>query len=72
MSLAKVLITTGIILVTLGLAIHFGGKFNFFGKLPGDILIDRGDTKIFIPITSSIVFSLILSLLLWLINKLRG
>jgi hypothetical protein len=39
------------------------------GKLPGDIVIDKPNFKMYIPITSMLIISLILSLIFWLIKK---
>ncbi|MCB0487661.1 MAG: DUF2905 domain-containing protein [Cyclobacteriaceae bacterium] len=66
------LIFVGFVLILVGLAISYGGRIPFLGKLPGDILIDRGNTRLFIPITTSILLSLLISLVLFIINKLRG
>ena len=40
-----------------------------FGRLPGDIVVDRPGFKVFAPFTSMIVLSLVLSLLFWLFRK---
>jgi len=37
--------------------------------LPGDILIERGNFKLYIPIMTSVIISIVLSLILWLINR---
>ena len=59
----KLLITTGIILVVLGLVISYAPWLvNWFGKLLGDIRIEDENKSIFIPITSSIAISIILSI----------
>jgi hypothetical protein len=62
------LIILGLTLVVLGLLWPWLSKIGF-GRLPGDILIDRGSFKLYLPITTSILVSLMLSLLLWLINR---
>lgn len=40
-----------------------------FGRLPGDIIVDRGGVVVYLPITTSILVSLLLSLLLWLFSR---
>jgi len=67
-SLGKLIITFGIILVLLGGFLLLFGKLPFFGKLPGDIYIQRKNFSIYFPLTSSILLSLILSLLFVLFN----
>jgi hypothetical protein len=69
--MGKFLIITGIILLAVGLVIQFSGKFSFFGKLPGDILIDRGNVKFYFPITTSILISILISIILLLIQKAK-
>jgi hypothetical protein len=60
----KLLIIIGIAIAVIGLALtYLPGIFGWFGKLPGDIRIERDKTFIFIPITSMIVISLALTLL---------
>ena len=45
-------------------SVHYG-----LGRLPGDIVIDRGRVYFYLPITTSILVSLLLSLVLWLISR---
>jgi uncharacterized membrane protein len=67
---AKILIYTGAILLIAGLAVFALGKIGFF-RLPGDIEMGSKNWRLFVPITSSIVISIILTLILWLISFLR-
>lgn len=69
--MAKFLIITGVILIIAGVIIHFSPKLPFPGKLPGDIVIDRENFKMYIPITTSILISVIISVILFLINKAK-
>ena len=60
----KLLIAIGLILVMLGLILNYAPwLINWFGKLPGDIRIQDENKSIFIPITSSIAISIILSII---------
>ena len=60
----KLLITIGLMLVALGLVINYAPWLvNWFGKLPGDIRIEDEKKSLFIPITSSIAISIILSII---------
>ena len=68
--MARWLIIVGVVLVVIGLALQFApGLINWVGKLPGDIRYETEHTKIFIPITSMIIISLVLTLL---INFFKG
>jgi hypothetical protein len=63
--MARWLVISGIILIAIGLLVHFApGALNWFGRLPGDIRIETGRTKIYIPITTMIILSVILTLII--------
>ncbi|MFO7576501.1 MAG: DUF2905 domain-containing protein [Pelovirga sp.] len=64
----KTLITVGILILLGGLLWPWLGKLPF-GRLPGDIIIDRPGFKLFFPITSMLIVSGLLSLVLWLFRK---
>lgn len=64
----KFLILLGLALVLAGLAWPWLSRFPF-GRLPGDLVIDRPDLKLYIPFTSMLLVSLLLSLLLWLFRR---
>lgn len=61
----------GILLIVAGVIIYFAGnKMGWIGHLPGDIRIIKENVKIFIPITTMVLASVVLSLLIYLIRKL--
>ncbi len=67
---AKWLIIAGIALAAVGLLLHyFPGFFNWFGRLPGDIRIETEQTRIFIPITTMILISIMLTLIINLFKR---
>ncbi|HEV3241962.1 MAG TPA: DUF2905 domain-containing protein [Methyloceanibacter sp.] len=51
-----------------GLSTFASVRFGF-GRLPGDIVVDRGGVVLYLPITTSILVSLLLSLVLWLVSR---
>ncbi len=58
-------IYAGLILVLIGIILHFAPNlFNWFGKLPGDINHQSENGRVFIPITSMIIISLVLTVLI--------
>ena len=71
--LGKILIGFGIVVVVLGgilwLAGHFSGKVPWLGRLPGDIYVERGSWRLYFPLGTSIVVSIVLSLVLWLFSR---
>lgn len=62
------LVVIGIGLVVLGLVV-MTGAFGWFGHLPGDIHIERGSTRIHVPITSMIVASVVLTIIVNIIVR---
>ncbi|WP_312340949.1 DUF2905 domain-containing protein [Stutzerimonas nitrititolerans] len=68
--MAKWLMAAGVLLLLLGVALHYApGLLNWFGKLPGDIRIESERSRTFIPITSMIVLSLVLTILVNLFRR---
>ncbi len=66
--MAKILIVAGIALIVAGLLWMAGERIGL-GRLPGDFVIERGSTRIYLPLMTSIVVSVVLSLLFWLFNR---
>ncbi|MDO9139846.1 MAG: DUF2905 domain-containing protein [Methylobacter sp.] len=65
MTIGKLLLTIGIILVLIGLVVSYAPwLINWFGKLPGDIRIENEQRFIFIPMTSMLIASIILTLII--------
>lgn len=66
----RVLVLIGLSLVLLGLLLlYFPKLFSWFGHLPGDIRLEREGLRVYIPITSALLLSLLLSLLLHLFRR---
>ena len=63
--LPKVLMGAGALLLIVGFVLQF------IGRLPGDILIKKGNTTFYFPIVTSIVISVVLSLIFFIIGKLK-
>ena len=62
--MGRVIIVVGLMLVAIGLVLQFAPwLLNWFGRLPGDIRIENENSKVFIPITSMIVISVVLTVL---------
>jgi hypothetical protein len=67
----NLLIVAGIGLVVVGIAVRLG-FFGWFGNLPGDIRIDGGRSRVFIPITSMLIVSVVASVVLNLAGRWMG
>lgn len=69
-NLGKVVVGLGIVVVVAGLVLWFAGdKLSWFGRLPGDIRIERPGFSCFFPITTMIIISLALSILLSILSR---
>ena len=69
--MGKLLIIVGIILVIAGIFIHFNLKVPWMGRLPGDITIKREGFSLYIPVVTSLLLSGLLTLILYILSKLR-
>jgi hypothetical protein len=68
-SVGLVVVVLGAVVIVVGLLIMSGG-LSWFGRLPGDIRIERDGISVYVPITSMIVVSVVLSLLSWILRRL--
>jgi hypothetical protein len=67
--LGRVLIVAGLALAGLGLVLSLGGRIPGLGRLPGDIVVERGSFRVYLPLATSIVLSLVLTGVLWLLRR---
>jgi len=65
---SRFLITLGLLIVAIGLLWPLIGKLGL-GRLPGDIVIRREHVAFYVPITTCVLISLVLSLIVWLVNR---
>jgi DUF2905 family protein len=69
-SLGKLLISAGGLLILIGAIVLVAGRANIpIGRLPGDISYRGKNTAVFFPITTCIILSLVLSFIVWLVNR---
>ncbi|MFI5215875.1 MAG: DUF2905 domain-containing protein [Candidatus Limnocylindria bacterium] len=61
----------GIVLVAVGFLLSAAPGIPWLGKLPGDLRFDWSGVRVFLPLTTSLLLSVVLSLLLQLLAKLR-
>jgi hypothetical protein len=67
-SIGVLIIVGGACLILVGLLVY-SGLFNWFGRLPGDIRYEGERTRVYVPIVSMLIISLILSLILYLLRR---
>jgi NAD/NADP transhydrogenase beta subunit len=68
MSPGAILVALGIGLILVGLLI-WSGSLSWFGRLPGDIRIERETLRVYLPLVSMLVVSLVVSLVLYLVRR---
>ncbi|HYP00807.1 MAG TPA: DUF2905 domain-containing protein [Pyrinomonadaceae bacterium] len=59
----------GVAIIVVGLLVY-AGALSWFGRLPGDLSFGGERTRVFIPITSMLIVSLVLSLVMWVLRRL--
>lgn len=64
----QVLIVSGLVILVAGLFWPWLGKISF-GRLPGDIVVNRPGFSFYFPITTMIIISLVLSFIMWILKK---
>ena len=67
--LGRFLMIAGGVLFAVGLVLTFAGRLPWLGRLPGDIVIERGPVTFYFPLATSIVISIALTLLFWLFRR---
>lgn len=66
----KYIIAIGVLLLIAGLLIYFfGNKLNWIGRLPGDIRVEKENFRFYFPITTMILFSVLIMVLINLIKE---
>jgi hypothetical protein len=66
--IGKLLIIVGLLVAGVGLLLIFAGRLGL-GRLPGDIVIQRGNWSFYFPLATSLIVSVVLSLLFYLIGR---
>jgi hypothetical protein len=67
--------STGLLVILLGVGVIvvglliYAGALSWFGRLPGDIRYEGATTRVYVPVTSMIVVSLVLSLVMYLLRR---
>jgi hypothetical protein len=67
--LGRMLIVIGVVVVVLGVALMLFGRVPWIGRLPGDIHVERGNWTFYFPLGTSILLSLVLTLVFWLMGR---
>ena len=65
----RLFIVLGVVLVLIGLGLTLGPRIPWLGKLPGDFTFGGSNWRIYVPLGTSILISLVLSLMLFLFRR---
>jgi hypothetical protein len=65
----KLFLIIGLVVAGVGLLMIIGGKIPWIGKLPGDFFFKGEKFTFYFPLTTSVLVSVTLTLILWLINR---
>jgi hypothetical protein len=68
MNVSRILVVAGVVLVIVGLAWPLLARLGV-GRLPGDIMVERGNFRFYFPLATSLVVSVFLTLLFWLFRR---
>ena len=66
------LLVLGVVIAGVGLAWLLAPSIPWLGRLPGDIRIERENFRFYFPLVTCLLFSLLLSLVVWLVRLFRG
>ena len=70
--LGKMLVIFGAVLLVIGLVVMLAGRMNLpLGRLPGDVTYRGKNTTVYFPLATSILVSVVLSIVLYLVNHFR-
>lgn len=65
----KLLIVFGLLIAGVGVVVTLAGRVPWLGRLPGDISVQRGNWSFYFPLTTSILVSVALTLIFWLVGR---
>lgn len=68
-NVGRFLVVVGLIIAGIGFALIFAGKIPWLGRLSGDFFFRGKNFSFYLPLTTSILISVILTLILWFINR---
>jgi hypothetical protein len=67
--IGKMLLLIGIIVAAIGGLVIIAGRISWIGRLPGDILIQKKNFTFYFPLATSILISIVLTLLFWILGR---
>jgi hypothetical protein len=69
--LGRFLILVGLVIAGFGVLLTFGERLGWFGRLPGDVIVRRNHFVFYLPLTSCLILSVLLTLAAWFLTRRR-
>jgi hypothetical protein len=69
MHIGKLLIVFGLLIAVVGVILLLVGRLPWLGRLPGDIHVQRGNWTFYFPLATSLLVSIVLTLIFWIIGR---
>lgn len=67
--IGRVLLVVGVLIAAVGAVLLLVGRLPWIGQLPGDIHVRRGNWTFYFPLATSLLLSVVLTLVLWLLGR---
>ncbi len=67
--IGRMLVVFGVLIALVGVALVLVGRVPWIGRLPGDIHIERGNWTFYFPLATSLLLSVVLTLILWIVGR---
>jgi len=67
--IGKLLLVFGLVIAAAGAVLVFAGRVPWIGRLPGDIYIERGNWTFYFPLATSLLLSVVLTVVFWLLGR---
>src|SRR5439155_24330223 len=67
--IGRMLVVFGLLIALVGVALVLVGRVPWLGRLPGDIHIQRGNWTFYFPLATSLLLSVVLTLVLWILGR---
>jgi hypothetical protein len=68
-AIGKLLVVVGLLIAGVGVVLVFAGRIPWLGRLPGDIYVQRGNWTFYFPLATSLLVSVVLTVVFWLIAR---
>jgi hypothetical protein len=65
----RLLIILGAVILVVGIVLTLGARVPWLGRLPGDVSFGGGNWRVFVPLGTSLLISVVLTLLFWLFGR---